>query len=574
MVWCCFPRLDGDPIFCKLLQPRGPEDGCFAIRLVDHIASEQYYLRNTAILITELTDRSGGRIRVTDFIPRFKQHGRSFRPTAIMRKVEPLSGNPRIIVDVSPRFDYGREIPQVTLGSNHLRFLNPSMTVRLTTDASVHYIRERRSFVLTAPVHFILGSDETIAGSVPDIVRDFFEQTHSYWIEWTRYLSVPFEWQEAVIRAAITLKLCSFEETGAVIAAMTTSIPEAPESGRNWDYRYCWLRDAYFTVHALNRLGATRTMQEFIGYIDNVVALEPSAILKPVYGLIPSANLDENIAPDFDGYRGMGPVRIGNQASRQIQNDSYGSVILAAAQMFFDHRLPRMGTPDLFWRLERLGQVASEVALRPDAGLWEYRGRQRVHSYSAAMCWAACDRLSKIAAVLQLADRRDFWRREATRIRDVLLQRAWNEKRRTFVESFDGEDLDASLLLLHEIGLIAADDPRFSATVDVIGRELKLGNMLFRYRAKDDFGVPENAFTVCASWYTDALAALGRKTEARQIFRDLLNRRTKLGLLSEDVDPQSGELWGNFPQSYSMVGLVVSAMRLSKTWEEAFWRGW
>ena len=194
--------------------------------------------------------------------------------------------------------------------------------------------------------------------------------------------------------------------------------------------------------------------------------------MKPVYGLIPSANLDENIAPDFDGYRGMGPVRIGNQASRQIQNDSYGSVILAAAQMFFDHRLPRMGTPDLFWRLERLGQVASEVALRPDAGLWEYRGRQRVHSYSAAMCWAACDRLSKIAAVLQLADRRDFWRREATRIRDVLLQRAWNEKRRTFVESFDGEDLDASLLLLHEIGLIAADDPRFSATVDVIGREL------------------------------------------------------------------------------------------------------
>jgi GH15 family glucan-1,4-alpha-glucosidase len=269
----------------------------------------------------------------------------------------------------------------------------------------------------------------------------------------------------------------------------------------------------------------------------------------------------------------MGPVRVGNLASRQIQNDTYGSVVLAAAQMFFDRRLPRLGDHALFERLERLGERAAAVALQPDAGLWEFRTRAAVHTHSAVMCWAACDRLAKIAGILGLPDRVTHWQGEAQRLRRVILDKAWNPDLGIYVACFGGDHVDASLLLLQEVGFVAIDDPRFIATVDAITRDLRRNDQLYRYATTDDFGRPETAFTVCTFWYIDALAAIGRRDEAREIFERLLACRNHIGLLSEDVDPATGELWGNFPQTYSMVGLIISAMRLSKSWEEAFWRG-
>jgi len=301
--------------------------------------------------------------------------------------------------------------------------------------------------------------------------------------------------------------------------------------------------------------------------------LDPSGHLKPVYGILPGTKLDEWVAPGLTGYRGMGPVRVGNLAEIQTQNDSYGSVVLAAAQMFFDRRLPWRGDRSLFERLERLGTKAAAVALEPDAGLWEFRGIKRIHTHSTVMCWAACDRLSKIARALGLEDRAAHWRDEALRLRKAIIEGAWNAKRNSFVESFGSEHLDASLLLLQEVGFLTADDPRFASTVSAIERELIHGGVLWRYAREDDFGKPKNAFTICTFWYVDALVALGRKDKAREIFERLLSYRNSFGLLSEDVDPVSGELWGNFPQTYSMVGLIISAMRLSKSWEEAFWRG-
>ncbi len=389
-----------------------------------------------------------------------------------------------------------------------------------------------------------------------------------------RYLSVPFEWQDAVIRAAIALKLCNFEETGAIVAAMTTSIPETPDTDRNCDYRYCWLRDAYFVAQALNRLGATRTMEDFIRYIANVAALEPGERLKPVYGIVPGASLTERIVPDLAGYRGLKPVRIGNLAEEQVQNDGYGAAVLAAVQMFVDRRLPRPGDAGLFARLEVLGARAIACAFVPDAGLWEYRGRSAIHTHSSAMCWAACDRLGKIAHTLGPTERRAYWREEADRIRDEILRRAWSQELGRFTATLDGDGLDASLLLLEELGFVAASDPRFIATLNVIERDLRRGNHLLRYSKADAFGAPSTAFLVCTFWYIDALFAVGRRDEARAIFEHVLARRNHLGLLAEDIDPETGELWGNFPQSYSLEGLIVSAMRLSKSWEEAFWRGW
>lgn len=573
IVWHCVPRLDGDPVFCRLLRPNHPEHGIFEVVLRDLASSEQHYIPNTAVLVTTLTDSSGGVLRITDFAPRFKQYDRMYRPAMLIRRIEPLAGTPAIRIRVRPLFHYGASEPSRTLGSNHIRFAAPGAALRLTTDAPVAYVDDGTEFVLSGPVTLILGPDESFTSSIQHVSREFLERTIEYWVEWVRYLSIPFEWQEAVIRAAITLKLCAFEETGAIMAALTTSIPEAPDTPRNWDYRYCWMRDAYFVVQALNRLGATKTMEDFLRYITTVVTQNPDSELQPVYGIIPSAALTERELDSMQGYRGMGPVRVGNAAFAQRQNDTYGSIVLAVAQMFFDRRLPRQGDAALFADLEGLGEKAAALALTPDAGLWEFRGRARVHTHSAAMCWAACRRLAKIAGTLQLPEREAYWHDHADRIRRAIMEQAWNPARNSFVESFGGEDLDASLLLLQEIGFVSASDPRFLGTLDAIGRELRRGNHLMRYVAPDDFGEPHTAFSICTFWYIDALAACGRRDEAREIFEGMLAARNHLGLLSEDVDPKTGALWGNFPQTYSMVGLIVCAMRLSKTWEEAFWRG-
>jgi GH15 family glucan-1,4-alpha-glucosidase len=577
IVWCCYPRFDADPVFCHLLD--GSKNDAEAVGFADVVLEDlaecsQSYERNTAVLTTVLTGRNGAAVRIIDFMPRFKRHGRMFRPTMLMRRIEPVAGSPRIRVRVRPRYDYGATRPSQTRGSNHIRYLAGDSALRLTTDAPLSFLADEIPFVLDSPVNLVLGPDEAVTASLERTMTDFLDRTREYWIEWTRYLAVPFDYQDVVIRAAITLKLCSYEESGAILAALTTSIPEAPGTSRNWDYRACWLRDSYFVVQALNRLGATLTMEDFIRYITNVSALDPTGRLKPVYGIVPAGALGERTVAALPGYRGMGPVRVGNLAEDQTQNDSYGSVVLAAAQMFFDRRLPRMGDQALFQRLERIGEQGARVALTPDSGLWEFRGRQRVHTYSAVMCWAGCDRLAKIAELLGLPARAQHWRGVADQMRQVILARGFNPELNSFVDSFDGRDIDASLLLLQEVGFVAASDPRYLGTVAAVERVLRRGDHLFRYAAPDDFGMPDTAFTICTFWYIDALTAIGRRDEARAIFERVLACRNHVGLLSEDVDPRSGELWGNLPQTYSMVGMIISAMRLSRSWEAAFWRGW
>lgn len=573
IMWSCLPRFDGDPAFCALLNGDADDQssGVYAVDIVDFARSEQYYLHNTAIIATTLYDTHGSAVEIIDFAPRFKQLGRIYRPVMVVRQVRPVIGTPRIRVRLRPFADYGGRLPDKTHGSNHIRYVMPQLTLRLTTDMPISYILQEEAFVLETDGVLILGPDETLNRPIAEAGREFREKTAEYWREWCQFLSIPFEWQDAVIRAAITLKLCSFEETGAIVAAMTTSIPEAPGSGRNWDYRYCWLRDAYFVVHALNRLGATRTMEEYLRYITNVVATSENGHLQPVYGITLESRLVEREEGHLKGYRGMGPVRVGNQAYEHIQNDVYGSVVLAAAQMFFDQRLNRPGDLKVFDRLERVGEQSVAVFGKPDAGLWEFRTIAKVHTFSAIMCWAACDRLSKIAKQLGLDPRAKYWRDHADRMHKVICDEAWNPQLNSFVDSFgDGDQIDASLLLLHHLGFLDAGDPRFAGTVARVEQVLRRGDYLFRYTEPDDFGAPETAFTICTFWYIDALAALGRMDEARALFENVLDCRNHVGLLSEDLDPRTGELWGNFPQTYSMVGLISSAMRLSKSWEEAF----
>jgi GH15 family glucan-1,4-alpha-glucosidase len=569
VVWSCLPRLDGDPVFHALVDDGEREDarGFWSIELVGLERTEQEYLGNTAVLVTRLFSSNGSAVEVTDYCPRFERGGRMFRPQMLVRRVQTLAGTPRVRVRLRPSFGYGALAPEITHGSNHIRYVSPDRVLRLTTDAPVSYLLAETPFVLERAMHLVLGADETLEESPERVAREFQEETETHWRQWTRRLAIPPEWQEAVIRAAITLKLCTFEETGAIVAAMTTSIPEAPGSQRNWDYRYCWLRDAFFVVRALNSLSEVDTMEHYLRYLTNIVGQAPDGHLQPVYGIALEKRLEEREVRTLAGYRGMGPVRVGNQAFEHLQHDVYGNVVLATAQSFFDRRLLRAATDHDFTRLERVGEQAYRVYATPDASMWELRTRERVHTSSALMCWAACDRLAKIAEHRALPERALLWKGRAAEIGSAIEARAFDRARGSFMESFGGTDVEAGLLLMAEVGFLPRGDPRFAGTVAAVEQRLRRGPHLFRYAAADDFGLPTTAFNICTFWYIDALARIGRAAEARELLEQMLASRNHLGLLSEDIDPATGEHWGNYPQTYSLVGIVNAAMRLSRGWE-------
>jgi GH15 family glucan-1,4-alpha-glucosidase len=575
-VWACAPRVDGDPFFSCLLGGPAADQGYWAIEIEGQAQASQAYLRNTPILRTELTDATGARLEIIDFSPRYRQFGRVYRPLAFIRLIRPLAGTPRICIKLRPTVNYGESAATQTVGSNHIRYIGGEVTLRLTTDAPVSHIQDERFFRLEEPIAMFLGPDEGFDAEIGTTTERMLRETTGHWRAWVRTLSVPLEWQAAVIRAAITLKLCAHEETGAIVAALTTSIPEHAvkngEGGRNWDYRYCWLRDAYYVVQALNRLGAADMLENYLEYLRNLVdqatRAEPgkSGHVQPVYGVGLEPVLTERTAPHLAGYRGMGPVRIGNQAHEHLQHDVYGQIVLSTVQAFFDERLLRPATADDFSALEPVGERAYELHDKPDAGLWEFRGREAVHTYSSVMCWAACDRLGNAAHQLGLRERADHWNGRAAEMRANIEKHAWNEELGRYAATFGGDELDASLLQLVDLRFCPANDPRMLATMQAVENGLRRGPFMMRYALPDDFGAPQTAFNFCTFWLIEALHLSGRTEEARKLFEEMLGRRTKAGLLSEDISFDGQELWGNYPQTYSLVGLINCATLLSRPW--------
>ncbi|MDO1559464.1 glycoside hydrolase family 15 protein [Brevundimonas sp. 2R-24] len=580
-VWACLPRVDGAPVFSALMNgPDLPDHGYWAVDLEGQVSVEQAYWTNTAILRTVKRAADGSELEIIDFCPRHPKLGRTYRPLAYCRVLRPLKGTPRVTIRLRPSADWGARAAAHTSGSNHVRYLCDHGTLRLTTDCAVSHVTDERTFRLERPLSFFLGPDEVYAQDVGFGVAETLEHTRKYWREWVRTLSLPLDWQEAVIRAAIALKLCVHEETGAIVAALTTSVPEFADSGRNWDYRYCWIRDAYYVVRALNRLGAADMLESYLAYLRNLIdqtlydlnsETGPNlnsgpAHIQPVWGVGLEPSITEREAPGLSGFRGMGPVRIGNQAHEHVQNDVYGQIVLPLAQTFYDLRLLRPATFDDFHALEKVGERAFHMYDKPDAGLWELRTIARVHTYSALMCWAACDRLAKAAEHLGLSSRAAVWRERAETVRARIETEALVEGEGRYAASFGGEELDASLLQMVDLGFLDPDDPRQAATFAAIEKGLRRGDHLFRYVIPDDFGEPETAFNFCTFWYIEALALNGREDEARSLFEAMLARRTSAGLLSEDIEVETGELWGNYPQTYSLVGIINCAVLLSRPW--------
>jgi GH15 family glucan-1,4-alpha-glucosidase len=559
--WCCLPRFDGDPVFCSLLR-RTNDIGFYEISLENYSHSKQYYVRNTGVLKTELYSKNGDALEITDFAPRFMMFGRAYRPIMLIRIVKPLAGHPRIRVRIRPTFGYGWGSPEKTRGTNHIRYLLPNFAVRVTTNAPISYIVDEVLFEVTEPTSFVLMPDESLKESLTEITSSYLDKTIDYWLEFSRVLSIPFEWQEQVLRSCITLKMCSYEETGAMIAALTSSVPVDPKS-QGYDLRFCWVRDSSNIIHTLNKLGSTKTMEEFLKYISNIVGSSDSKDhLQPVYGIALETALYEKEMHRLAGYRGLGPVRVGNKDYKAIQNDVYGHLILASTQMFFDQRLKNMGDHLLFERLEEIGERALQVYDQPDSGpLGLEQEVNEIHTFSAAMCWAAADRLRKISLIIKRDERAQYWLKAADKIKATILERAWSDELKSFTSTWGGKKVDAFLLTLLPIGFIHASDERFVSTLARVEKDLKRGN----YICSDS---PTHGNITQTFWYIDALTAVGRRDEARELFEVMLKTANSSGLLSERVDIHTGELWGNFPKTTAMVGLIECALKLSKEWDE------
>lgn len=563
VVWCCLPRFDAEPVFSTLLDER--DGGSFYVGPADGSRGSQRYLDNTNILETVFRGADGA-FRVLDLAPRFEQHDRMFRPTQLFRLIEPLEGAPRVRVLCEPRLGWSKARPQTQQGSNHIEFEGFASRLRLTADIPPSYL-DGQPFVLTERRHLALTWGAPIEEPLAGLGERFLHDTTHYWRRWVKRCNIPPMYQQEVIRSALVLKLHCFEDTGAIVAAMTTSIPEAAGSGRTWDYRYCWLRDAYYALEAFRLLGHFEERENFTRFLLNIVADNPGLVLAPLYRIDGKRDLEERILDHWRGFNGDGPVRVGNAAVSQIQHDIFGETVLALAPVFFDDRFSAERTPATLALLERLARKAVELAGTPDAGIWEYRHESKPQTFSSLMSWAAADRMAALAARHAPADAAE-WHRAAETIREQIIAHAWNPNLKAFAATYGGADMDASLLEMASLRFLPADDPRLHATIDAIRDNLAQDGWLLRYRLDDGFGRPTVAFLICSFWLVEALVTIGRTAEARDVMVHIRNACSPLGLLSEDCETATRRLWGNFPQAYSHVGLIHAAFAASPRWSE------
>ena len=573
MIWCCMPRLDSPSVFAALLDSE--RGGFWSIEPMGVATGEKYevhqsYMRNTNVLTTRFTLEDKSEFEVIDFMPRYSKGDDYYRPPQVVRIVRPCKGLPKIIVRCRPRFEYGQYEPETLNLASDIKFQSHGESLYLSTDASISYILHETPFELKESKHFVLSYGVPYQGTLKFGLEEQLDRTLHYWRNWAKHCNIPFEFQSEVIRSALALKLHIFEDTGAIIAATTTSIPEGPEGGRTWDYRYCWLRDAYFVVTALNRLGQFEEMEHFISYLQNICASESSGSLQPVYGIDGRKELIERELPWLKGFKGYGPVRVGNAAYKMDQYDVYGEMVLAITPTFFDRRMDRTDQEKALKNVRQLIEQAILSFEMPDAGIWEFRGEKKHSVFSKLMSWAAVDRGVRIAGHIGRHDLVSEWSPIRERMRNQIEVMGWNEKVGFYTQSYGGDSPDAANLILPIINFISPKDERFQKTIQAYDQILHAGRGVYRYRTADDFGIPKTTFTVCAFWMADALWGAGRKGEARELFSAVVHQSNHLGLLSEDMAPETGELWGNFPQTYSHVGLINTAMKISQSWDDAF----
>ncbi|MEZ4774504.1 MAG: glycoside hydrolase family 15 protein [Bacteroidia bacterium] len=560
--WLCWPKFDSSFLFGGLLDDE--KGGEFSIKpATENYTSHQYYIENTNILVTEF-DCVDGKFKVVDFAPRFLQYERYYKPLLLGRRVIPIQGTPRIRVICRPRGEYGEVVPELLFGSSHLRFMGLERQVRLTTNIALNYISEEKAFILNENKHLALTWGIPLEAELETTLETFYQKTKLYWQSWVKRTSIGQFHQEKVIRSALALKLHQFQDTGAIIAATTTSLPESPGSTRNWDYRYCWIRDTHYTLKALTNLGHFTELEQYAHYIENIALnLGEKDRFQPLYSITGEDKLIEKILP-LKGYKNNTPVRVGNQAYEHIQNDVYGQVLVSLLPLFVDKRLVQEDKQHLLPLIMRILRQVEATMSEPDAGLWEFRNKSQLHAYTFLFHWAGSHAALKIARHFNDEEMKALAEKlikEST----VQLENCFDADRGVYTQAIGTKNLDASLLQLVTMNYLNPESDRARWHVEALEKELKTKEgLFFRYKHADDFGEPETTFLICAFWYVEALACVGRLDEAIEIFERLVGYSNHLGLLSEDVDATVGSQWGNFPQAYSHVGLVNAAFAISK----------
>lgn len=558
IAWLCWPRFDSSFIFGNMLDRE--KGGEFSIRPVDEFRSRQYYLENTNVLCTEITAESG-EYRITDFAPRFQQYERYYKPLMLVRKIEPLKGSPRILVKCRPVFNYGSDTYEPHRGSNHIDYTGGDEDLRLTTNIPISYIFDKQYFVLNETKYLVLTYGLHLEAPLSSTSERFLLETVSYWRMWIKRSSIARFFQDYVIRSALVLKIHQYEDTGAIIAASTTSLPESDKSGRNWDYRYCWLRDTFYVLNSLNHIGHFEELENYFTYITDI-SFGDEIRYQPLYGITGEKRLVEKELA-LTGYMGNKPVRIGNQAYEHIQNDIYGQVLISLLPLYTDHRFIFSERKDSDKWIEFLLKKIEVTIDEKDAGIWEFRNIQNTHCYTNLFQWAGCNAAAKIARTIgntQLEKKAVSLRKKAA----AHIEDCYDPVKKAYTHAVNSPYLDASTLQLIMMNYLKPGSSRAKHHLKALEAELKTESGLFyRYLHADDFGKPKTTFLVCAFWYVEALASVGRIDDAIKEFEKLIKFSNHLLLFSEDVDEATGGQWGNFPQAYSHVGLMNAAYRIA-----------
>jgi len=561
--WLCMPRFDSPSVFARILDAKA--GGTFRFLVGDReVRGTLRYVPNTNVLVTHFEEGDHA-WEVIDFAPRLPEGLEVRVPIEIVRVVRPLRGEPRLRIDFDPRPNYAQvkaELRETTYG---IEVIGGAAPLHLSTNVPIPYVLGHREQLITEPVFFALRY-----GRGPESARDIQHVMHELdltiagWRAWAKTCALPNFAPAAVLRSALCLRLHSYHDTGAIIAAATTSIPEAMGTARTWDYRYCWLRDAAFVVEALRRLGHLNEGEQFLNFLRNVAEAGP---LQPLYAIDGRRDLEETILPELAGFGGSGPVRVGNAAAIQRQNDLMGELVLCLDTMLTDPRIVETDSLRFAILLQRLVEEAIAAAPTVDTSLWEFRTMLKPYTFSRAMCAVAIQRGASLARRIGRIDLADRWEPIAAHERDIVLERGFNAKLGFFTQALDGEDPDAALLLLPTLGLIDARDPRFLSTIDGYEKTLVNHGLMLRYRNRDDFGETTSAFTICSFWWAEALALAGRLDDAVRVFERVMAYANPVGLFSEDVEPNTGVLLGNFPQAYTHVGLIHAAMTIGELLE-------
>lgn len=562
--WSCLPAFDSSSVFAKILDEE--IGGSFSLDVSDNYTISQEYLNNTCILITRFSSEEGV-FELHDFMPRYhKNNGSYHHPPEIIRYVKLISGKPVFKTSYNPKLEYALDDTITHIKKDFIVSLTDKEsydTLFLYTNLNQQDVIGGKEIIITEDAYFLVSYNEKIFKTTLSTVQTELERTKVYWFDWISRTPKYQKYNQEICRSAMTLKLLSYDKTGAVLAAATTSLPETIGEVRNWDYRFCWIRDASMVIKVVSQLGHKKIAQRYLKFIIGLIP-EKDEQLQIMYGINKEKILTEKTLSHLKGYKNSAPVRIGNAAYSQQQNDIYGILMDVIHQQITNFTIDIDNGEELWTITKGIVWVVNKHWKEADKGIWEFREEDRHFTFSKVLCWVAIDRAIKVAELFSKEYKASKWREIEKEIRNDIHQNAWNEEVNAFTQSYGSSEMDASVLLMESYGFIDAKDPKFMSTVDVIGKELNNDGLLYRYKNKDDFGLPSSSFTICTFWYINSLSKIGKKEEATKQFEQLLSYSNHLGLFSEDIDFKSKRLLGNFPQAYSHLALIETAMNLTK----------